>query len=142
MPPSHRARCQPVGGAEFRSSTSSVGGYLNFLQGVVRNGLYVGAPDQPNAGSNASNGYDITAAYAARAVLVTDAVALVKRLALLLCADQLSASTQTLVWGAQCDAGDGSQHRCRQTQPDRRRRADGDGLGPNTWCRNEGAPCT
>ena len=76
---------------------SSVGGYLNFLQGVVRNGLYVGAPDQPNAGSNASNGYDITAAYAAELALVTDAVALVKRLALLLCADQLSASTQTLI---------------------------------------------
>jgi len=79
---------------------STVGGYLNYLQGVVRNGLYVNAPDQPNAGSNASNGYDLTAAYTGELALVADAAALVKRLSLLLCGDQLSASTQTLIVNA------------------------------------------
>jgi uncharacterized protein (DUF1800 family) len=98
VPPSTELVANRSVAPEFQIvNESSVGGYLNFLQGVVRNGLYVGAPDQPNAGSNASNGYDITAAYAAELALVTDAVALVKRLALLLCADQLSASTQTLI---------------------------------------------
>ena len=83
---------------EFQLVTeSSVGGYLNYLQGVARNGIFVNAPDQPNSGSNASNGFDITARYAGELALVTDAAALVARLNLLLCAGQLGASTQKLI---------------------------------------------
>jgi hypothetical protein len=76
---------------------SSVGGYLNFMQGVIRNGIYVNAPDLPQSASNTTNGYDITAAYTAELALVLDATSLVKRLGLLLCAGQLSAATQTLI---------------------------------------------
>jgi len=101
VPPSTALAVSKAVAPEFQIvNESSVGGYLNYMQGVIRNGVYVNAPDQPNAGSNASNGYDITAAYAAELALVTDAAALVRRLALLLCADQLSASTQTLIVNA------------------------------------------
>ncbi len=80
---------------------SSVGGYLNFLQNVIRNGIYVNAPELPGIGSNAAtNGYDITAAYGVELVLVADAAALVARLNLLMCAGQLSADTQTLIVAA------------------------------------------
>ncbi len=64
---------------------SSVGGYLNFMSGVI------------NAGSN---GGDMKAAYTAELALVTDAAALVQRLNLLLCAGQLSGATQTLIVNA------------------------------------------
>jgi len=101
VPPSTALATSKAVAPEFQIvNESTVGGYLNYLQGVVRNGLYVNAPDQPNAGSNASNGYDITAAYTGELALVADAAALVKRLSLLLCADQLSASTQTLIVNA------------------------------------------
>jgi uncharacterized protein (DUF1800 family) len=101
VPPSTALATTKAVAPEFQIvNESTVGGYLNYLQGVVRNGLYVNAPDQPNAGSNASNGYDITAAYTGELALVSDATALVKRLSLLLCADQLSASTQTLIVNA------------------------------------------
>ena len=101
VPPSTALAANRSVAPEFQLvNESSVGGYLNYMQGVIRNGVYVNAPDQPNAGSNASNGYDITAAYTAELALVTDAAALVRRLALLLCADQLSASTQTLIVNA------------------------------------------
>jgi len=101
VPPSTALATTKAVAPEFQIvNESTVGGYLNYLQGVVRNGLYVNAPDQPNAGSNASNGYDITAAYTGELALVSDATALVKRLSLLLCADQLAASTQTLIVNA------------------------------------------
>lgn len=66
-------------------SESTVGGYLNFMMGVISSGL--------NAG-------DINAPYAAELVLVTDAAALVRRINLLLCAGQLSAANQTLIVNA------------------------------------------
>lgn len=64
---------------------SSVGGYLNFLQSVIQYGL---------------NSGDIKSAYANELALATDSTALLKRISLLLCADQLSAATQTLIVGA------------------------------------------
>ncbi len=77
---------------------SSVGGYLNAMQSVLRNGIYVNAPESIAAISNsATNGYDITASYATELTLVTDALALVNRLNLVLCAGQMSAATQTLI---------------------------------------------
>jgi len=98
VPPSTALASSQTVAPEFQIvNESSVGGYLNYMQGVIRNGIYVNAPDQPNAGSDASNGYDITAAYTAELALVADAAALVRRLGLLLCAGQLSNSTQTLI---------------------------------------------
>ena len=80
---------------------SSVSGYLNYTQVVVRKGIYVEAPEQSQDTSNsATNGYDITARYTAELALAGDASALVARLNLLLCAGQLSVATQTLVVNA------------------------------------------
>ena len=61
---------------------SSVGGYLNYLQNVIANGISSG---------------DIKAAYVAELALVADPAALLARLNLLLCAGQLSSASQTLI---------------------------------------------
>jgi uncharacterized protein (DUF1800 family) len=98
VPPSSALSATATPAPEFQLvNESSVGGYLNYLQGVVRNGIYVNAPDQAASGSNSSNGYDMVAAYTPELALVTDAAALVNRLNLLLCAGQLSSATQTLI---------------------------------------------
>jgi len=60
---------------------TSVGGYLNYLQGVIRNGLSA----------------DMQPAYAAEWALVNDAAALVRHINLVLCAGRLSPATQTLM---------------------------------------------
>ena len=57
-------------------------------------------PAHSNNASNANNGFDITAPYTAELALAADAAALVKRLALLLCAGQLSAANQMLIINA------------------------------------------
>ena len=64
---------------------SSVGGYLNYLQSVIANGI---------------NSGDIKAAYAAELALVADTTALLARVNLQLCAGQLSAASQTLILSA------------------------------------------
>jgi len=61
---------------------SSVGGYLNYLQGVIANGI---------------NGGDIRASYSGELALATDATALLAKLNLRLCAGQLSAASQSLI---------------------------------------------
>ncbi len=70
------------------------------MQGVVRNGIFVNAPDVANSTSNATNGFDITAGYTAELALVLDATALVQRVSLLLCAGQMSAANQALIVAA------------------------------------------
>lgn len=98
VPPSTALSASLTPAPEFQLvNESSVGGYLNYLLAVVRNGLYVNAPDQPNNGSTAANGYDITTPYTAEMALAPDAAALVRRLNLLLCAGQLSAANQSLI---------------------------------------------
>lgn len=63
----------------------SVSSYLNFLQGMIANGL---------------NSGNLKATYLNELALVTDATALVVRLNLLLCAGQLSVANQTLIVAA------------------------------------------
>jgi uncharacterized protein (DUF1800 family) len=79
---------------EFQIVTeSSVAGYVNFLQNVVRRGIFVNDPDVPQNVSNSKNplrGYDIQASYTAELALAHDARLLVDRINLLLCAGQLS----------------------------------------------------
>lgn len=101
VPPSTALSASVTPAPEFQLvNESSVGGYLNYMQGVIRNGIFVNAPDVPQSTSNTTNGYDITAAYTAELALVLDAAALVKRLGLLLCAGQLSGATQGLIVAA------------------------------------------
>ena len=74
-----------------------MGGYLNYMQGVIRNGIYANAPDVPQNASNTNNGYDIRTTYPNEMAIVTDADALVARINLLMCAGQLSAATVKLI---------------------------------------------
>lgn len=64
---------------------STVSGYLNFMTGVIANGM---------------NTSDIKATYSNELALANDAAALVQRLNLLLCAGQLSSATQGLMVAA------------------------------------------
>ena len=101
VPPSTALSASQTPAPEFQLvNESSVGGYLNYMQGVIRNGVYVNAPDVPFSSSNTTNGYDITAAYTAELALALDANALVNRVNLLLCAGQLSAASQSLIVSA------------------------------------------
>ncbi|MBE2263914.1 MAG: DUF1800 domain-containing protein, partial [Burkholderiaceae bacterium] len=98
VPPSTSLAANQSVAPEFQLvNESSVGGYLNYMQNVILRGIYVNGPDQSANGSTTSNGYDITASYAAELALVTDAAALVNRVALLLTAGQLSESNRTLI---------------------------------------------
>jgi len=98
VPPSTALSATLTPAPEFQLvNESSVGGYLNGMQNLIRNGIFVNAPDLPQSASNATNGYDITATYTAELALVLDAAALVKRLNLLLCAGQMSAANQSLI---------------------------------------------
>jgi uncharacterized protein (DUF1800 family) len=101
VPPSTALSVSHTPAPEFQLvNESSVGGYLNRMQSVIRSGIYVNAPDLPQNTSNATNGYDITASYLAELGLVLDATALVKRLNLLLCAGQMSGANQSLIVNA------------------------------------------
>jgi hypothetical protein len=101
VPPSTALSAAQTPAPEFQLvNESSVGGYLNYMQGVIRNGIFVNAPDLPQNASNGTNGYDITAAYTAELALVLDPPALVRRLNLLLCAGQMSAANQSLIVSA------------------------------------------
>lgn len=101
VPPSTALSASATPAPEFQLvNESSVGGYLNYLQGILRNGIFVNAPDLPNSASNTTNGLDLTVPYTAELALVLDAAALVRRLNLLLCAGQLSAGNQALIVAA------------------------------------------
>ena len=101
VPPSTALSATQTPAPEFQLvNESSVGGYLNAVQGVIRNGIFVNAPDLPQGASNSTNGFDITASYAAELALVLDPAALVRRLNLLLCAGQMSAANQSLIVNA------------------------------------------
>ena len=64
---------------------------------MIRNGIYVNAPDVPQKASNTNNGYDIRTTYPNEMPIVTDADALVARIYLLMCGGQLSAATSKLI---------------------------------------------
>jgi uncharacterized protein (DUF1800 family) len=78
---------------------TTVGGYINYMQGVIRDGIRCPQPTVPQA---AYTNYilDVTATYASELALVLDAAALVRRLNLVLCAGQMSAANQNLIIAA------------------------------------------
>jgi len=101
IPPSTALAANGAVAPEFQLvNESSVGGYLNFMQGVIRNGIFVNAPELPHNASTANNGFDLKASYAQELALVADPDALVARINLLLCAGQLSAGTVKLITDA------------------------------------------
>lgn len=85
---------------EFQIATeSTVSQWINMIESVALNGVFVTLPDRPGfpdlwMGPYPTDGYDITTRYLPEIAVAHDAVALVRRLNLLLCAGQLSARTQ------------------------------------------------
>ena len=78
---------------------TTVGGYLNYMQEVIRDGINCPEPTVPQA---AYKNYlrDVTASYASELALVNDPTALVRRLNLLLCAGQMSPANVNLIIAA------------------------------------------
>jgi hypothetical protein len=72
---------------------TSVGGYLNFMQGVIERGINCPNPGVPYAAYN-NYVYDVKANYGNELALVMNASALVNHLDLVLTAGQLSAGTK------------------------------------------------
>ena len=103
VPPSTALATAGQVAPEFQIVTeSSVSGYLNYMQNAIRLGILVTAPTVPQNPQGPGNTpvYDITASYANVMPLVTDAVALVRKVALLMSAGQVSAATQSTIAGA------------------------------------------
>jgi len=86
VPPSTTFATEKLVAPEFQLvNETSVGGYLNFIQGVIQNGF---------------NNKDVNVSYTAEKALVLDAAGLVRRLGLVLTGNQLSAATQALIVSA------------------------------------------
>jgi hypothetical protein len=100
VPPSTALAASKTPAPEFQLvNETSVGGYLNYMQGVIRNGVSCPEPTLPEA---AFRNFlpDVLAPYTAELALVGDAAALVARMNLILCAGQLSAATQSTLVAA------------------------------------------
>ncbi len=78
---------------------TSVGGYLNFMQGVIERGINCPNPTVPEA-SWTNYVYDVKANYATELALALDATALVNHLDLVLTAGQLSSATRSVIVNA------------------------------------------
>jgi uncharacterized protein (DUF1800 family) len=100
VPPSTALAASKTPAPEFQLvNESSVGGYLNYMQNVIRNGINISAPTLPQT-ANGNAVLDVAANYAPELALVGDSVALVARLNLILCAGQLSGATQKTIFDA------------------------------------------
>ena len=100
VPPSTAIATAGQVAPEFQMvNETTVGAYLNYMQDRIRNGFNIDSPGLPE---HNYTGYvrDITAPYTAELALVLDPPALVRRLSLILCAGQLTATTQTLIVNA------------------------------------------
>ncbi len=97
IPPSSALAATNTTAPEFQIvNETTVGGYLNFMQEAIRDGLNCPEPTKPEA---AYTNYqrDIKATYVSELALATDATALVKRVNLLMAAGQVSDANQTLM---------------------------------------------
>lgn len=94
VPPGTALSASGATAPEFQLvNETSVGGYLNFIQGVIERGINCPNPGVPQAAYN-NYVYDVKANYAGELALVTNAAELVNHLDLVLTAGQLSAGTK------------------------------------------------
>ncbi|MGE0098808.1 MAG: DUF1800 family protein [Hydrogenophaga sp.] len=97
VPPGTALSASGATAPEFQLvNETSVGGYLNFMQGVIERGINCPNPGVPYAAYN-NYAYDVVASYSRELALVTDATALVNHLALVMTAGQLSAATRQVM---------------------------------------------
>ncbi len=100
VPPNTALATNKSSAPEFQIvNETTVGGYLNYMQNIIRYGIYVPEPSQAE-GIFRNYVPDVAATYTAELALALDAPALVRRLNLLMCAGQLSAATQKLMTDA------------------------------------------
>ena len=97
VPPSTALAVTKSPAPEFQLvNETTVGGYLNYMQDVIRNGIYTYDPAVPQ-NTYVARVQDMTTPYTAELALVNDPAALVRRLSLILCAGQMSAGNQKLI---------------------------------------------
>ena len=98
VPPGTALSASGATAPEFQLvNESTVGGYLNFMQGVIERGINCPEPGVPQAAWT-NYAYDVQANYTRELALVADATALVNHVCLVLAADQISsASRATMV---------------------------------------------
>jgi uncharacterized protein (DUF1800 family) len=100
VPPNTRFAAEKATAPEFQLvNESSVSAYINFMRGVIQDGLWVGGPElleQPMM-STPTDGFDLVPDYTAEMALAADPTALVRRLNLLLAAGRLSEATETAI---------------------------------------------
>jgi Protein of unknown function (DUF1800) len=100
VPPSTALALTQTPAPEFQLvNETTVGGYLNFMQYVIRSGIYSSDPEVPQQSYNTFK-VNLKAAYSQELTLVADPAALMGRLNLILCAGQLSDANQTLMIAA------------------------------------------
>jgi uncharacterized protein (DUF1800 family) len=104
VPPSSALAATNTTAPEFQLvNETTVGGYLNFMQDVIKSGLrsYID-PAVPQASYPSGLGYKLhtVATYVPELALVADPTALVKRINLLMAAGQISDANQTLMINA------------------------------------------
>lgn len=91
VPPSTPLASAGAVAPEFQLvNETTVGAYLNYMQNVIRSGIYVNGPDIPGNGKTASAGFDIKTDYTEEMAIVTNVDGLVARINLLMCAGQMS----------------------------------------------------
>ena len=101
VPPGTALATSKTTAPEFQLvNESTVGGYLNYMQRVIEVGEFVASP--PGAPNPFTGPYvqDITASFSAELAVALDAVALIARLNLVLCAGRLSTATTSLMVNA------------------------------------------
>ena len=80
----------------MNSNETTVGGYLNFMQGAIRTGFYTYDPEFSYTSYTAYK-LDMVPSYTQELALATNATALLARLNLIMCAGQISAANQGLM---------------------------------------------
>ena len=101
VPPSSALSASKTPAPEFQLvNESSVSGYLNYMQSVVKNGFGVRGPELAQRVSTGSPVFDMAPDYSAELAIAGDAMALVMRLNVLLSAGQLSSATVQTITAA------------------------------------------
>jgi hypothetical protein len=85
---------------------STVASYINYLQTVLRNGIWVRAPELPSSPMDPTptDGPDIVPDYSSEMAFAHDSTALVQHLNLLMCAGQMSDATRQSITQALAQA--------------------------------------
>lgn len=101
IPPSTQLATLALTAPEFQIiNESTVSSYINFMQSIIKTGIYTTAPEIANATSTINDGYDITPDYSEALKYVTNSNSLVDYLDLILNYSQTSNNNKKLIISA------------------------------------------